>query len=577
VGSKWLTLVLAGSLGVLAWLSLPGGAVLALDDETSVSQRATTDERRRALELLRQATVELKADRLDAARRLARQAADLNATYSLFDVRPEHVLAEIERKEKSGGLIAGPPVSGSEHEVKQPAKSAAGLVAAAPEPADLFEIPKADASVKSTSDSIPPAKVLTSALPELDHQPHALPLETPPAPEQVKARAIEILDRGLQALDERRLDDAERYARAAQALNATFSRLEYKPEYLITEVGIARARLRLDAATSEPNLPGSKQATASAAMAQAAARPGSQYPPEVSLTADRQVQPTSPVPSAATTPPATTSAQVYSPAQSTAGAQGAGSSRERAERLLQEALTDLRAGRDEVARARIEGALGVIHPGAPRTLPLFPGTSPTLAAPQAEAHPDVAQYAMPRAGIPSYVPDKARDDHDVALKPLHDPYLGDDPNSTNKSTAGEKSFRETTSSYAPLSSALSLDRPLPKMTDDLPQQPAAASYPVAAGAGRVQTAADSDNQPAKVRWPESQPAPTSQSAVPLAPSAPAVQADDRSGYSSPSAYAPPTTPAKVFAPVRVSNWPSSDSEDQNPGFFRRVWNAISGE
>ncbi len=577
MGSKWLTLVLAGSLGVLAWLSLPGGAVLALDDETSVSQRATTDERRRALELLRQATVELKADRLDAARRLARQAADLNATYSLFDVRPEHVLAEIERKEKSGGLIAGPPVSGSEHEIKQPAKPAAGLVAAAPEPADLFEIPKADASVKSTSDSIPPAKVLTSALPELDHQPHALALETPPAPEQVKARAIEILDRGLQALDERRLDDAERYARAAQALDATFSRLEYKPEYLITEVGIARARLRLDAATSQPNLPGSKQATASAAMAQAAARPGSQYPPEVSLTADRQVQPTSPVPSAATTPPATTSAQVYSPAQSTAGAQGAGSSRERAERLLQEALDGSARGTRRSRPSANRRSARCDPPRRTRTLPLFPGTSPTLAAPQAEAHPDVAQYAMPRAGIPSYVPDKARDDHDVALKPLHDPYLGDDPNSTNKSTAGEKSFRETTSSYAPLSSALSLDRPLPKMTDDLPQQPAAASYPVAAGAGRVQTAADSDNQPAKVRWPESQPAPTSQSAVPLAPSAPAVQADDRSGYSSPSAYALPTTPAKVFAPVRVSNWPSSDSEDQNPGFFRRIWNAISGE
>ena len=34
------------------------------------------------------------------------------------------------------------------------------------------------------------------------------------------------------------------------ALQAPFSKLEYKPEYLITEVGIARARLRLDALTS---------------------------------------------------------------------------------------------------------------------------------------------------------------------------------------------------------------------------------------------------------------------------------------------------------------------------------------
>jgi len=550
----------------MAWLSLPsGGAVLAVDDETGASRLGNTDERRRALELVRQATVELKANRLDAARRLARQAADLNATYSLFDVRPEHVLAEIERKEKSGGLITGASGSSSEQELKQPAKPAAGLVAAAPEPADPFETLKADASARSTSKSIPTAKVLTSALPELDHQPHVLPSETPPSPDRVKARAIEILDRGLQALDEQRLDDAERYARAALALNASFSRLEYKPEYLITEVGIARARVRLDAATSQPNLPGRKQAAASEAIPQTAARPGSQYPPEVSLDPDRQVQPTPPAPLAPAAPPATPSAQAYSPAQSTASVQGVGSSRERAERLLQEALTDLRAGRDDVARARIEGALGVIHPGAPRTLPLFPGTSPTLAAPQTATHADVTQYAMPRAGVPSY--DKARDEHDVALKPLHDPYLGDDPNSTNKSTAGEKSFRETASSYAPLSSALSLDRPLPTMTDELPQPPAAASSSVAAGAGRVQTAADTDNQPAKVRWPESQPAPTSQSVVPLAPSAPTVQAGGRSGYSSPSGYAPPATDPWVKVPT----------EEPHPGYFRRLWNAISGE
>jgi hypothetical protein len=568
VGSKWLTLVLAGSLGIMAWLSLPsGGAVLAVDDETGASQLGNTDERRRALELVRQATVELKANRLDAARRLARQAADLNATYSLFDVRPEHVLAEIERKEKSGGLIAGTPGSGSEHEVKQPAKPAAGLAAAAPEPADPFETLKADASAKSASSSDPPAKVLTSALPELDHQPHVLHSETPPSHERVKARAIEILDRGLQALDERRLDDAERYARAALALNASFSRLEYKPEYLITEVGIARARLRLDAATSQPILPGSKQAASSGAIAQTAARTGAQYPPEVSLAGDRQVQPASPAPSAAAAPPATPSAQAYAPAQSTASAQGAGSSRERAERLLQEALTDLRAGRDDVARARIEGALGVIHPGAPRTLPLFPGASPTLAAPQAAPNADLTQHAMPRAGLPSYMPDKARDEHDVALKPLHDPYLGDEPNSTNKGTAGEKSFRETLPNYAPLSSALSLNRPLPTISDEPAQQPAAASSSAIAGAGRAQTVADTDNQPAKVRWPESQPAPTSQSAVPLAPSAPTVQANGRSGYSSPSGYAPTATDPWVKAPT----------EDPHPGYFRRLWNALTGD
>jgi hypothetical protein len=510
----------------------------------------------------------LKADRLDAARRLARQAANLNAAYSLFDVRPEHVLAEIDRREKSGGAIAGALGAGPEHEVKQAPKPAAALAAGSRESADLFETPKADPTLGSanTSATAPTAKVLTSALPAIVSQSPVLSSETPPSAEQVKARAIEMLDHGLQALDEQRFDDAERYARAALALNASFSKLEYKPEYLITEVGIARARQRLDAATSSPNLTPSNQGASSATTAQSAARPASQFPPEVALAAGREVQPASAVPSAAAAPPSTKSALGRSPGPSTASVPGAASSRERAERLLQEALTDLRAGRDDVARARIEGALGVIHPGAARILPFFPGASPTATPPQAAPHPDVTQHASPRTGFPAYMPDRARDEHDVALKPLHDPYLGDEPTSTSKSTAGEKSFRETLPSYAPLNPALSLNRPLPTMSDELPQQPAAAPSSAAA-AGRAQTVADVDSQPARVRWPESQPAPSSQAAAHWAPSAPAVPTDARSSYSLRSGYVPPPTDPWVKAPT----------EEPHPGYFRRLWNALVGD
>jgi hypothetical protein len=560
VGSKWLTLVVAGSLGVMAGVSLPSGGVVLAADNAAGTQPGNTDERRRALELLRQATDALKANRLDAARRLTQQAADLNAAYSLFDVRPEHVLAEIDRREKSGGVIAGPLGAGPEHEVKQAPKPAAALAAVSRESADPFETPKADTSLGSASTPVtaPTAKVLTSALPAIDPQ--------SPPPDQVKARAIQMLDHGLQALDEQRLDDAERYARAALALNASFSKLEYKPEYLITEVGIARARQRLDGATSSPNLTASNQAASSAATAQSTARPASQFPPEVSLAAGREVQPASAVPSAAAAPPSTTSAHGHSPGPSAASVPGAASSRERAERLLQEALTDLRAGRDDVARARIEGALGVIHPGGARPLPFFPGASPAVTPPRSAPRPDVTQHASPRAGFPAYMPDRARDEHDVALKPLHDPYLGDEPTSTSKSTAGEKSFRETLPSYAPLNSALSLNRPLPTMSDELHQQPAVAPSSVAS-AGRAQTVADVDSQPARVRWPESQPAPSSQAAVPRAPSAPAVPTDARSSYSLRSAYASPTSDPWVKAPT----------EEPHPGYFRRLWNALVGD
>ena len=96
MGSKWLTLAFVGSLGLIAWLCPAKSEVArAGDEDGSNVWPINAEERRRALELMRQATAELQANHLDAARRLAMQAAKLHATYSLFDVRPEHVLAEI--------------------------------------------------------------------------------------------------------------------------------------------------------------------------------------------------------------------------------------------------------------------------------------------------------------------------------------------------------------------------------------------------------------------------------------------------------------------------------------------------
>ena len=193
----------------------------------------------------------------------------------------------------------------------------------------------------------------------------------------------------------------------------------------------------------------------------------------------------------------------------------AASSHERAERLLQEALVDLHAGRDEMARARIEGALGVIHSGTSSSVPIFQAANPAAAKPSvgvssAASPADLPQPRMPRAGFPSYVPDPTLDAHDVALKPLHDPYLGDEPTTTQKSTAGENSLRETLPSYAPLNSSLSLNRPLPRMTGELPQYLPSVDFAYApSGVSQTQAVAAGQNQPARVRWPESDAAPAS--------------------------------------------------------------------
>src|SRR5580704_9078268 len=130
--SKWLTLLCVGPLGLMVWLCPSQGDVaLAADNESATTELSSPDQRKCAVELLRQAAAELRANHFDTARSLAKQAADLNATYSLFDVRPEHVLAEIERKERSAGAIVRGSVADPEHPVVQTLKPKASLVAAA--------------------------------------------------------------------------------------------------------------------------------------------------------------------------------------------------------------------------------------------------------------------------------------------------------------------------------------------------------------------------------------------------------------------------------------------------------------
>ena len=498
MGLKRLLLVSVGSLGLITWVGPAGGALtLAGDDEPATSKVGDTDdERRRALELLRQATAELNVNRLDAARRLAKQAADLNATYSWFDVRPELVIGEIDLKERIGG---GLPAAGV-RTVQEPAQSrnaTGALDDAAAERTDPVESPKSGGLVTASNASAPPGRPLPITQAAAEQQPRGLPSENPPSPDQLKARAIEILDRGLQALDEQRLDDAERDARAALTLHASFSKLEYKPEYLITEVGIARARLRLDAATS-PSPQSRWLATSTSPMThpKPPAIPDPQFPQDASLVVNRPLQPAALVPApAAVSAPATPVAQPYSAAQAAASVPGATSSRERAERLVQDALTNLHAGRDDAARSRMAAALGVIHAGVAGPLPQSsPAKSPTVASPQPTLHRDLPRPTMPGT-----------------IHPL--------------------------------------------------------------------TVADTENQPAKARWPEGQPPPTWQSAA--APGAPTltVQPDTLLPYPGELPLYSLDCPHVACAPSTTDCWVPRTTCCCKlcPCYFRGIWNGLIGE
>jgi hypothetical protein len=564
VGSKWITLAFVSSLGLLASVCPSNtGSVLGADDEPAASEPSNSDERPRAVELLRQATIELEANRFEAARSLARQAAKLNAHFSLFDTRPEHVLAEIDRRESSG--VRSEPV------IVQVGASA-----------EAFG-PSSDQSKGGRTGPIAQASLEQSA--------GASPAASPPTPEQTKARAIAILDRGLQALDEKRLDDAERCARAAQALHAAWNKLEYKPENLITEVGIARASIRLAAGEAQAGSQSISQSSASPTSTGASAQPQPSAILRSELFRDPAPVPAAPTPAKprpqaapATAPvpiPAPTAAAHSRPAQSTATAQGANSSRERAERLLQEALTDLREGRDDVARSRIEGALGVIHPSAARPLPLlFPGSNPPIASLQ--PHASLPDSAMPRAGLPSYAVDRTADERDLALKPMHDPFLGDAPMSTQTSTAGEKTLREGSPRVVSVNPNYQLDRPLPVITDDVVRPDATWSKSTNATPAVIQkqAATETPTQSAGVRWPEGESA-TSTSQKAAAPGSqielpstaavvPPVQSEAKSSAAS---TAPSGAP---YSPPTTDPWAPGSAEEQRPGYFHRIWSALIG-
>jgi hypothetical protein len=198
----------------------------------------------------------------------------------------------------------------------------------------------------------------------------------------------------------------------------------------------------------------------------------------------------------------------------------------------------------------------------------------------------------PHAGAPPYTINHAAGTSDVALKPMHDQFLGDEPTLTQKSTAGEKSMGEGNPYYVSPNPNFNLNRPLPVIGDDPSQANAVNqhSQTPAASASRIQTVGESQNQAAAARWPETDaalptprksPSSTAQSAsqsaasgpwgqMPeakvAAPIAPPIQSDPKWSSPSRTPYAPPTTDPWTPAP-----------EEDHPGYFRRLWNAMRGE
>ena len=171
--SKWHTLAVIGSLGFFAsWNAVaddtsptnwtdPSAARAAARSSSAAANPGTgaPESHRIVDELVRQALVELDANRFDTARRLAQRAAAISAATGIVSTRPEQLIAEIDRKQRRSAVV------------------------------------------------IPTAARRAEAAPRSERS-H-------------KAEAIQLLDHGIMALDQKRFDEAENCADRPPSFRST--------------------------------------------------------------------------------------------------------------------------------------------------------------------------------------------------------------------------------------------------------------------------------------------------------------------------------------------------------------------
>ncbi len=460
-------------------------------------------------ELVRQALVELDANRFDTARRLAQRAAAISAATGIVSTRPEQLIAEIDRKQQRANVV------------------------------------------------IPTAARRAEAAPRSERS-H-------------KAEAIQLLDHGIMALDQKRFEEAENFARQAAQLPVNWDRFDYRPENLLEDIRRERPAL----ANAAPAIPpgdapfNARPSVTSAAESASPVTAWSGQPPAAATPASYQTT------SYQTTSYQTAAPSVAQPPVAAANANAGG--RSSAEMLLLQAMDDLRAGNDEMARHRLEQAMSSITPSA-QTAPVASfggsGTRPTLppngVLVQGSSPPPV--YFPVRRDQPSInAPFTAQ--NDVALKPMHDPYLGDDSATTDKQSAGVQAMRESTPSGAPINHVYLSGNGAPATDNSTVQrvgyQSSAPQAPPGYIPPKVQASPEAQALSPQLSWMErmSQPIPP-QSAPPPTSYNTAGQADGR-----PFNPIPSVRPQPSPADSQLGTAP----DQPKPGFFEKVWDSIVGD
>lgn len=247
----------------------------AFDEEVAETKQPSTAElppvnndKQLAQQLLKQAQAAASKGDLEQARTLALEAKDLDVTYNLFDVRPDQVLASVDRA--SNNLTIAKKNSKAKSAAKELVDTVAPLAKPSNlrEPAfDLDDLPATGASltgnVQDAADSIQnqatstvrrqaaSVKSLEEEIAEQSEQGAARiaaagkaasnlankASETEDqATAKVRQQAMTALQQARQELQAGRLDVARQKALAAQKLNATFGLWDDRPEALLEEI-----------------------------------------------------------------------------------------------------------------------------------------------------------------------------------------------------------------------------------------------------------------------------------------------------------------------------------------------------
>lgn len=642
---KWITLAVVTVLGAFVL-----GRGTPADDNafeaSSLPTSAGSADRTRAQDLLRQARAALQANRLDAARRLAKEAAAVGATFGLFDVRPEHVLAEIERRERNGTGSSSPSIA----ESTQSSALTSEEVPAAPKTTTAV---RTASNGDSSTNPVDPSRAFDSpeTVPAQPKRPVAAAADS-------KARAIELLDHGLLALDEKRWDEAERLARQAAQLHVKWDQYDYRPENLLDEIRTKRTSVFPTAAKGAEPASSSVFPENAPLDEKPAARPVADstigLPPQPAPEIPRQeaagqreptIQPVTsqespaqditnrdageqssppwkqkanadkPVIQTAAQPAVAPAEQLVQPSPSTPAAS--------TERLLEQAINDLHEGHDEMARQRVQRALGLLHTSetpfetpAPAAIPA-PARTPSNPAPPSEMNRTLPagwnatpNYSQPAPTPSGYFPRHQTEPvasspgfDETTIKPLHDPFLGDEPTPTQKSSAGERTLREATPQAASLRTIYPAN-PNPATMPTYPTQQVVYETPASrmptAGSSKAVSPADAQSISPQIGWLEQMsvplPPPGAQAGYPPAGRSPGYPpAVPAAGYPPtgypPAGYPPSSNSAPIAPPVTMdSRWASSgrtpyppggdpavnaaNEQQQQPGFFHKMWNAM---